>query len=138
MLVSLDDLFHVLVANGALAGDIFAAQAFAQDVERCLKVDDQIRGGQLGTEELVVTIVNSQFVIAEVEVGEELVFLKDVIGDDDLLHTAGGGQGPQLLKAANEKSKLGLESCPGLTIVKRWEERIFLRFLHKLAMQLLG
>ena len=93
MFVGLDDLFHVLVADGALVGDIFAAQALAQDIERRLEVDDQVRGGQFGAEEFVVAVVNGQLVVGEVEVGEELVFLEDVVGDDDLLRAAGGGKG---------------------------------------------
>ena len=58
MFVGFDDLFHVLVADGALVGDIFAAKAFAEHIDGRLEVDDEIGSGQLGAEELVIAVVD--------------------------------------------------------------------------------
>ena len=45
MFVGLDDLFHVLVTDGAFVGGVLAAETLAQDIERSLKVDDEVRVG---------------------------------------------------------------------------------------------
>jgi hypothetical protein len=138
MFVGLHDLFQIFIADGALVGGVLAAEAFAENVERSLEVDDEVGGGQFGTEKLVVAVVNSEFVVAKVQVGEELVLLEDVIGDHDLLRVTGGGEWAKLLEAADEEGKLGLKGGSGLAIVKSREKRILLGLLHKLAVELLG
>jgi hypothetical protein len=136
--VGFDDLFHVLVADGALVGDILAPEALAENIERGLEVDDEIGGGQLGAEEFVITVVDGKLVVAEVEVGEEFVLLEDVVGDDYLLRIVGGGEGAELLEAADEKGKLSLESGSGLAIIEGGEKWVRLGLLNKLAVELLG
>jgi hypothetical protein len=105
---------------------------------RRLEVDDEIGGGQLGAEEFVITVVDGKLVVAEVEVGEEFVLLEDVVGDDYLLRIVGGGEGAELLEAADEKGKLSLESGSGLAIIEGGEKWVLLGLLNKLAVELLG
>jgi hypothetical protein len=45
MFVGFDDLFHVLVADGTLVGNILTAEPLAEDIDRSLEVDDQVGGG---------------------------------------------------------------------------------------------
>ena len=118
MFVGFDDLFHVLVADGALVGDVLAAETLAEDIERGLQVDHQVGGGQFGAQKFVVAVVDAKLVVAEVEIGEQLIFLEDVVGDDDFLRAAGVGQRAELLVAADEKGELSLKSRTGFAIVK--------------------
>ena len=100
---------------------------------RRLEVDDEIGSGQFGAEQFVIAVVDGKFVVAEVEVGEELVLLEDVVGDDDSLRIVVGGEGKELLVAADEEGKLGLESGSGLAVIEGREERVLLRLLQQLA-----
>jgi hypothetical protein len=138
MFVGFCDLFEVFVADGAFDGGVFAAEALFEDIERSLQVDDEVGSGQWGAEEFVVTVVDVEFFVAEVEVGEEFVFLEDVVGDYDFLRVAGGSQGEELFVTADEERELGLESGSGFAIVKGREERVVLRFLEELAVKLFG
>jgi hypothetical protein len=50
----------------------------------------------------------------------------------------GGGEGTELLEAADEKGKLGLESGSGLAIIEGGEEWVLFGLLNKLPVELLG
>ena len=49
-----------------------------------------------------------------------------------------GGEGKELLVAADEEGKLGLESGSGLAVIEGREERVLLRLLQQLAVKLLA
>ena len=85
-----------------------------------------------------VAIVGFQLLIVEVEAGEELIFLENVIADDGLIRTRTKIERAQLLEAANQKSELGLKGGAALAVVKRLQEWIFLGFDDTLRVQPLG
>src|ERR1044071_7301500 len=133
--IGLDHLFNVVVAHGGFTGDVFLAQALLQHVGRGLKVNHQVRRGQLLAEELVIAVINFQLRIAQIDVGEDLVFFKDVVGDDGLARLGPHFKPLQLLKAADKKGKLGLESGAALAFIKRAQKRIVLRLDYALRVQ---
>jgi len=55
---------------GFFAGGFFG-DAGAQHFWRGLEVDDQVGGGQLGSESFVVALVELEFFVIEIEVGED-------------------------------------------------------------------
>ena len=72
-LVDFGDVFHV---DGALAGGVLLAQAFAQHFGGSLQVNHQVRSGQLAAEKLVIAVVDFQLGIAEVRLAKILSFSK--------------------------------------------------------------
>ena len=70
MLVGLGHMLQVAAGNRLLLGHAFTRQAGAQHLGRGLQVNHQVWGRQLVAEILKLTLVERQFVIAQVQVGE--------------------------------------------------------------------
>src|ERR1051325_6805016 len=75
---------------------------------RGLQVNHQIGDGELIMEMMIITVVNVQLLVSKVDVGENFIFFKNVVGDNQLLRTALHLQFLQLLETANHESELGL------------------------------
>jgi len=129
--------FQIFVAHGALAGSILFLEALFQHLGRGLQVDHEIGRGQLRAEVVVVTIVGIQFLIGEVETGEEFVLFEDVIGDDGFMGARSDVKRLQLLKALHQKCELRLKRRASLAFVKRAEKRIGLGLHHALRIEAL-
>src|SRR5262245_37009830 len=97
----------VVVADFGLNGLIFLAQPPPQDLGRGLKVNHQIRRGELALEEVVITVIDLKLLIIQVQIGKDLVLFEDVIGYDCRVGAA--VQGAQLLKALDQEGELGLK-----------------------------
>src|SRR5205085_11213967 len=87
---------------------------------------------------LVIAVVDLQFRIVEIDVGENFVFLKDVIGHHRLLRFTADIQMLELLKTAHHEGELGLKSGAPLTFVKSPQERIVFRLNHALRVELVS
>ena len=58
--------------------------ALAQHVGRSLQVDNQVRGHDVRGQQVVETLVNEQFVVVEIQVRVDFVFVKKVVADSEL------------------------------------------------------
>src|SRR5436305_2526456 len=133
VLVRFDDLFDVVVADRQLPRSILAPQTFLQHIRTRLQINHKIRRGQLFAEVVVVAVINSQFAVVEVDAGEQLVFLEDVIADNRFVRTA--LERPQLLETPHQKGKLRLKGRPRLSIVEGSEKWIVLGLGNALCVQ---
>src|SRR5882724_6381950 len=135
MFIRLDHFFNVVVAHLGFSGNVFLAQAFLQHLGRCLKVNHQVRRGQLLSEELVIAVINFQLGVSQVDVGEDLVFFEDVVRHYRLARLGPHLQSAQLFETTDKKRKLRLETGAALAFIKRPQERIVFRFDHALRVQ---
>jgi|SRR5436305_1008562 len=133
VLVCLDDLFNVVIADCRFTRSVFPPQTPLQNFRTCLQVDDKIGRGQLFAEIVVVTVINSQLGIVEVDAGKQLVLFESVVADDRLVRIA--LQRAQLIKPGHEEGKLRLKCSAGLTIVKSRKERIVFGLSDALRVQ---
>ena len=78
------------------------------------------------TEKVVIAVIDVEFLIVEIQAGEQLVFFENVIGDYDSVRTGGGIERVELLESTHEECELCLESSPWFTLVKGFEKWIVL------------
>src|SRR5208283_6249167 len=102
-------------------------EALLQHLRRRLQVNHQVGGGHILPEKVVVAAVNVKLLIAQVQTGEKLVFLEDIVGDEGLVGIAFHFKRGQLFVARNKESELSLESGSRLALVERLEKRIAIR-----------
>jgi hypothetical protein len=79
MLVGFGHLLQIAAGNRLLLGHPFARQAGTQHLGRGLQVNHKVGSRQLIAEILKLSFVECQLVIAQVQVGEQLIFLEDVV-----------------------------------------------------------
>src|SRR4051812_25829827 len=89
-------------------------------------------------EVIVITVVDVEFRVCEIDAGEELVFFEDVIGNDALLRSWPGLKCLQLFKSRDEEGELSLEGGTCVAFVERFQEAVPLRFDHALRVHLRG
>ena len=94
--------------------------------------------GQLLAKVVVVPVVSVEFVVGQIEAGEEFIFFEDEICDDGLLRPRPEIQGLQLLEAPHQECKLRLKRRAALAFIKRVQKWIAVRFHHALRVQALG
>src|SRR6185312_3984225 len=107
--VGLHDFLNVVIADRYFTMRTFFTQAFLQNFRRGLQVNHQIGDRKLIMEMMIITVVNVQFLVSKVDISENFIFFKNVVGDNQLLRTALHLQFLQLLETANHESELGLE-----------------------------
>src|ERR1700675_2663184 len=138
MFVGLHHFHQVILADGLLAGRVLFLQPLLQHFRRGLQIDDQVGRRNLFAKIIEVAIVRIEFLIVEVEAGEELVFFKNVIGDDGLIRPRPQIERPQLLKAADQECQLGLEGSARFAFVKCLQKWIVFRLDDALGRQSLS
>src|SRR5258708_6122929 len=136
--VRLDHFFQIVFVDRFSSRRILLFQALLQHFGRGLQVNDEIRCGQLLAEMVVVAVIDFEFLIVQVEAGENLVLLEDKVGDYGFLRAWAQVEGAKLLEAANHESKLRLEAGPRLAFVEGAEEGIVLRLHNLLRVETLG
>src|SRR5262249_33247036 len=119
MLVSLDHFSQVLITDRLLARSVLFLQTLFEHFWSGLQVDDEIRGGPLFAEKIVVAVVGFQLQVAQVQAGKELIFLKNKIRDHGFLRLRAQVERVQQLEAAHQKIELRLKGSPGFPSVKR-------------------
>src|SRR6516164_456234 len=132
MLVSLHYFLEIILADRFLPRSILLFQPFLQHLWRCLQINHQIGRRNILPEHLVVTVVNLQLSIAEIQAGKQLVFLEDVVGNDCTIAIALHIEGRELLITRNQEGKLRLKSRAALTFVKAVEEGVVLGLAYSL------
>ena len=85
VLVRLDHFFQIILVDRFLSRRILLLEALLQHLGRGLQVNHQVGRGQLLTEIVVIAVVGFEFLVVQIEAGEELVFLEDEVGDHGLL-----------------------------------------------------
>src|SRR6267143_615416 len=136
--IGLHDFHQVILADGLFAGRVLFLQPLLQHFRRGLQIDDQIGRGNLFAEIIEVAIVGIEFLIVEVEAGKELIFFKNVIGDDGLIRTRPQIEPAQLLEAADQERQLGLERGARLAFVECLQKWIVFRLDDALGSQALS
>ena len=94
--------------------------------------------GHVLAEQVVVAVVDVELGVAEVEAGEELVLLEDVIGDIGLVGIALHVEPAQLLVAGDEERELRLERRSGFALIEAAQEGIVFRLADALGVQGFG
>ena len=89
-------------------------------------------------EMVVVAIVDFQFLIGQVEAGEDLVLFEDEVGDHGFLRARAQVKGAELFEAANHEGELRLEAGAGFAFVESAQEGIVLGFHDLLRVETLG
>ena len=124
MFVGADDFFEIGTRDLLFRGGFFLCNALAQDFRRGLQIDHQVGRFDAGREHLVITIVELQLLVVQVDVCENFVFLEQEIGNQRrgaaLLHFT------QAAMALDQEIHLRTEGRPGFFLVEIGEERIVL------------
>lgn len=135
--VGVSDLLDVLGRDLGFVARGFLGDAGAEDFRLGLEVDDEIGSGNASGEQFVVALVEFQFFVIEIEIGENAVFFKEEIGK----HRAGSFDGERFANALlplDEEVHLGAEGGAGLFLVKIGEERIVLAIVDAAGVESFG
>src|SRR5258708_5745995 len=135
VLVGFDDFFEVVLADGLLSRRVLLLQPLLQHLGSGLQVNHQVRRRHQLAEVVVVAVVGFEFLVVEVQVGKQLVFFKNEIGDDKFLRVRAQVERLQLLEAPNQKRELRLKRSPGLAFVKRAQQGSLLGIGDALGVQ---
>ena len=111
--------------------------ARAEDFRLGLEIDDEIRLRKLDGEGLVIALIELQFGIIEIEIGEDAVLFHQVVGDDRARSVAGKGFADAFL-ALHQKIELSVESGAGFFVVEIGQERIVLAIIDAAGMKPFG
>ena len=103
-----------------------------------MQIDDQVGSGQQLAKIVVIPVVGVQFLIVEIEAGEDLVFFEDEIRNDQFLGLRSRIQVAQLLETVDQERELRLKRGARLTVVKSAKKRIMFRIGHALRIQAFG
>src|SRR6266581_1327835 len=116
---------------GSLLGD-----AGAEDFGLGLEIDDEIGSGKVRGEGFVITLVELELFVGEVEIGEDAVLLQEEIGEERAGSFDGEGFAEALL-ALDEEVHLGAEGGAGFCIVEIGEEGIVLAIIDAAGVEAL-
>jgi hypothetical protein len=119
-------------------GAFFFFSRFLQHFRSRLQINHEVRRGNLFAKIIEVAIVGIEFLIVEIEAGEELVFFKNVIGDDSLIRMGTEIERTQLFEAPDQECQLCLEGGSRLALIERLQKRIVRRFDDALGRQALS
>jgi len=135
VLVGFDHFFQVFLIDRFFPGGILLLEPLLQHFRRGLQINHKIGRGQLRAKVIVVAIVGVEFLVGQVEAGEEFVFLEDEISDHHLLRARAKVKPLELLKAADQKRELRLESGPALALIKRPQKGVVFEFRDPLGVE---
>src|SRR5260370_6242291 len=125
MFVGAGDFLDVFGGDvGFVAGGFFG-DAGAEDFGLGLEIDDQVGSGNVRGEGFVVALVELEFSVIEIEIGEDAVLFHEEIGEDGAGSFDGEGFAEALL-AFDEEVHLGAQGGAGLGFVEVSEEGIVL------------
>jgi len=118
--VGLGDLSHIVRRYLFFGGVSFFGDALAQDFWPGLEIDDQVRARKASGQKLEITVVELQFLVVEIDAGENLVLFEDEIADDraGLVGNAGVGEAAMALV---EEIQLRAKGSAGLFFIEGTE-----------------
>src|ERR1700685_271002 len=138
VLVGLDHFFEIFFVDRLLSRRILFLQTLFQNLGTGLQIDHQIGRGELFAKIVVIAIVGFEFLIGEVEAGEELIFFENKIGNDGFLGAWPKIERAELFEAANQESELRLESRAAFAVVKGAQKGVVFGFHHPLGVEALS
>ena len=131
------DFFDVFGRNlGFVARSLFG-DAGAENFGLGLEVDDEIGSGNVRGQGFVVTVVELELFVIEIEIGENAVFFEEEIGEDGARSFYGESFADALL-AFDQEIHLGAESGAGLFLVEIGEEGIVFAVVDTAGVETLG
>jgi len=136
VLVGLNEILQVGRRDPSLHRNIASLDPLQQGDDIRLEVDDQVGLDEVVRHRLVQLVVDDQFLVIEVQAGEQLVLLQQEIRDD----RGGTGRLPRQLPhqrpALGQKKELGLERGARLSIIEGGDVGIFPRLVqHRPALK---
>jgi hypothetical protein len=137
MFVGAGDFLDVFGGDVGLVAGGFFGDAGAEDFGLGLEVNDQVGCGNAGGEGFVVALVELEFGVVEIEVGEDAVLFHEEIGEDGTGSFDGEGFAEALL-ALDKEVHLGAEGGAGLGVVEVGEEGIVLAIVDAAGVEAFG
>ena len=137
MFVGARDFLDVFRGDVGFVGGSFLGDARAEYFGLGLEVDNQVGSGNVGGEGFVVALVELEFGVVEIEIGEDAVFFHEEIGEDRAGSFDGEGFAEALL-ALDEEVHLRTESGAGLGVVKVGEKGIVLAIVDAASVEAFG
>src|SRR5262245_12466388 len=118
------DLGEVLLGEPALLRAPARADPLHEDLGGSLEVDHEVGPGHALREQRVELLVDEKLAVLEVQVGEHLALVEDVVGDRGLREEAALRELLLLAVAREQEEELDLEGGPRLGVVERLQERV--------------
>jgi len=137
MFVGAGDFLDVFGGDVGLVAGGFFGDAGAEDFGLGLEIDDQIGSGKVGGEGFVVALVEFEFSVIEIEIGEDAVLFHEEIGEDGAGSFDGEGFAEALL-AFDEEVHLGAQGGAGLGFVEVSEKGIVLAIVDAAGVKAFG
>jgi hypothetical protein len=138
--VSAGDFFDVFEGDAVFLAGSFFGDAGAEDFRAGLEIDDQIGSGKVGGEGFVIALVEFEFFVVEIDVGEDTVFFHEEIGENwgRGIVERGGKRFTEAALAFDEEVHLGAESGAGLGLVEVGEKGIVFTIKNAAGVQALS
>jgi hypothetical protein len=137
MFVGAGDFLDVFGGDVGFVPGGFLGDAGAEDFGLGLEIDDQVRGGDVRREGFVVALVELEFGVVEIEVGEDAVFFHEEIGEDRAWSFDGKGFAEAPL-AFDEEMHLGAKGGARLGVVEVGQEGIVVAIVDTAGVEALG
>ena len=135
--VGTSDFFDVFGSDVGLFARGFLGDAGAKDFRFGLKVDDEIGCGNVGGQRFVVTVVEFELFVIEIEIGEDSVFFHQKIGEHGTGSLDGEGFADAFL-ALEEEVHLRVEAGAGFFLVEIGEEGIVFAVVDSACVKAFG
>ena len=123
MLVGAGDFFDVVGRDLLFTVSRFLGDACAERFRLGLEIDDEIGGGNISRQKIVIAFVEFQLFVVEIEIGEDAVFFHEEIGEKRRGGIRGEGFAEALL-ALQQKIYLGAKGGAGFFVVEIGKEGI--------------
>jgi len=137
VLVGASDFFDVVGRDVRFAVRGFFGDAGAKSFRLGLEIDDEVRRGNFAREQVVITFIEFQLFVVEIEIGEDAVFFHEEIGEKRRGRIGGKGFAEALL-ALEEKVHLRAKGRAGFFVVEIGEERIVFAVVHAASVETFG
>src|SRR5215472_618264 len=137
MLVGARDLLDVFERDLRLLARSPFCDAGEQDFRLGLQVNNQVGSGEIGGKELVVALVELEFLVVEIEIGENAVFFEEKVGEDEA-RRFGGQAFAKMLLPLDQKIHLGAECGSWLGFVEIGKKRIVFAIVHAARVEAFG
>jgi hypothetical protein len=140
MFVGAGDFLNVFERDAVFLARGFFCDARAEDFRTGLEVDDQVGSGKASGKSFVVALVELQFFVVEIDVGEDAIFFDQEVRKDGPGSFARWEEEglAEAAVALHEEIHLGAEGGAGLGAVEVGEERIIFAVENAAGVKALG
>ena len=137
MFVGAGDFLDVFGGDLRFVAGSFFGDAGAKDFGLGLQVDDEVGGGNVRGERFVIALVELEFLVVEIEVGEDAVFFEEEVGENGAGSFNGQGFTKTLL-ALHEEVHLSAQGGAGFGFVEVGEKGIVFAIVNAAGVEALG